>query len=137
MVNIIENSSYVLISIILSAKFRTDERASPDHPVNKRSRSNLPRLRSTLMPTLQPRGLPPANRLDALTLLVDFNTFLCLHKSFAFTKNYSRIKSLTFYNLRFKQNTKQLNRRSYFITSPTIYRTAQFNQNCYPVCFVT
>ena len=39
-VNIIENSSYVLISIILSVRLRTDESTSPDHQVNKQSRSN-------------------------------------------------------------------------------------------------
>ena len=84
-VNIIENSSYVLISIILSVRLRTDESTSPDHQVNQTKPQQLPRLHSILMPTSQPRGLPPANRLNTLTFFVDFNTFLCLHESFQFT----------------------------------------------------
>ena len=121
MVKIIENSSYVLISIILSVRLRTDESTSPDHRVIKQSRSKLLRLHSILMPTLQPWGSPPANRLNTLTFFMDFDTFLCLKEGFQFTQNNSRTKSLTVHLSRFNQNTKQLNRRCYFIIKPNFY----------------
>ena len=81
---------------------------------NQKTKPQLsPRLHYLLwnMPTLQPRGLPPANRLNALTFSMDFNTFLCLHESFYFTKNHSRTKWLTIYLWQFIKNTKQLNWR--------------------------